>query len=286
MAKPKGTPNRDTPTRLRRATWLCSEIQLGSGGRKAPELERKLVGDIGTSDNRNGGRTWRRWEAGRLGMSDVDFHKIALAAIKLGWLDGQRAAEAGFSATFAGQAQASAKEALELHKEKLEELRAFIHAKEQLLVALDHFTATCDCLKHSRPVDAGDRDLRLLEAEQDSLDDHDRDLLQRLGQEIVFTPLPDPRVLRLQLERTELSFPDTGRSSQSTAPVLHRSTRRERDELLQSDLITGDDHAATSGQKSFAGLAKLSEKYQLQARRRRLKRLESLATGRSLPQQK
>ena len=145
MVKPKGTPNRDTPTRLRRATWLCSEIQLGSGGLRASELESKLVEDIGTDPNRNVGRTWRRWEGGRLGMSDVDFHKIARAAIKLGWLDERRAAEAGFSATFAGQAQTSAREALELHKEKLEELRAFNHAKERLLVALDHFTATCDC---------------------------------------------------------------------------------------------------------------------------------------------
>ena len=280
MARTRGTKNRDTPDRVRRATCLCSEIQIGSGGLKPPKLERALFRDSQADGNRNVGRTWRRWVAGQ-GMSDVDFHKIAQAAIKLGWLDELRAAEAGFSAKFAGQAKRSTREATELHREKLEEVRAFNQAKEHLLGALDHFTTICTSLKHSQPVDAGERDLKLLKDERKKLDKHDRELLRRMEQETVFAPLPDPQVLHTQLVRVELNFPHTGQFPSSRPPALVRSTRHEPPELGQTNPIMDDDLSTTSSSVAFAGLPKLSDKYQSMARRRRLKRLESLAAMRS-----
>lgn len=285
MANTSGTKHRDTPVRLRRATWLCSEIQLGSGGLKPPDLERALLRVNPTDVNRNVGRKWRRWEDGHTGMRDVDFHKIAQAAIKLGWLDEKRAAEAGFSAKFAGQATRSAGEASELHKEKLKEVQDFKDAKDRLLAALDHFTTTCSSLKHAYPVDAGENDFQLLEEEQDSLDEHDRELLRNLRQETVFTPLPDPQMLHAQLARLELIFPHTGQSPQSRPPALHKMSRRQQAvwtravlaDLLPTDLVRDDELAATRNGAAFAKLAEMSEKRRRQACRRRLKHLESLA---------
>ncbi|MGM9516446.1 hypothetical protein ACS5PK_19510 [Roseateles sp. DB2] len=223
-------------------------------------------------------KKWNRWTTGESGMKELDYQKVARAAIANGWLDEGSAIAAGYSQARAAEAvSVGASQALASSKARLAELKTFSQAKHSLLDSLERFAAVCDQLRYSSPVDAGDAELARLLEEADLLTSKQQATVQELKHKGVFTALPFPRQLIAQLQRLELRFVDTDSRSPTPRPRALSLGRRSGCNTKHApdvgDLAQDDFMAPAGSNQAFAELAKQSEQLAKLGRQARLKRL-------------
>jgi hypothetical protein len=267
MPRTKGSKNRSREDQVRLAQWLTCELQAVSG-MSPPELEVELLGED------QGGRKWRRWSRGEVGMASTTFHRITSEAVERGWLYPSTAAKAGLVQTTRAE---SASAIAEEYRRRQVELKMFTQAKAELLKALTKYSSTCKALTKGRPGDVGVGDLQNLQAEED-LEPREREALARLEGEELFKSFPSPALLKAQLQRQRLFFDDNRLSPGPARPggivASKRPVHVSIDELAEPN--DRDAEMSFGSGSAYAQLVELSSQRRRAERQQQLRRLEAM----------